>query len=245
VNGGVPTIGAALLLGLAASGHCLLMCGGISAALGAVTARRADGRPRRDLLAGYQLGRVASYALAGLLAAGVAGSAIAWLDDANVRIALRVTTAAALLAGALVAFGTLRDLGHRFGRALWPRLAPLGRKLLPVSTLPRAFAFGMLWGWMPCGFVYTVLLIATVSLDPLRGAATMAAFGAGTAPALLAGALGAQKLAAWSGRSVLRNAAGSILLVSAAVTLAGPWLAASQAPWLHAWLPFDCAPPAR
>jgi len=245
VSGQALTLGAALLLGLAASGHCLLMCGGITAALGAATARRADGRPRRDLLVGYQLGRIASYTLAGLLAAGVAGSAIAWLDGDAVRIALRVATATILLVGALVAFGKLRDAGHRFGRALWPRLAPLGRRLLPVSTLPRAFAFGMLWGWMPCGFVYTVLLIATVTLDPLRGAATMAAFGAGTAPALLAGAFGAQKLAGWTGRGFVRGAAGGILLASALLTLAGPWLVASQAPWLHAWLPFDCAPPAR
>src|SRR5690242_18698699 len=64
VTGEVLTLGAALLLGLAASGHCLVMCGGISAALGAVTARHADGRPRRDLLVGYQLGRVTSYTLA-------------------------------------------------------------------------------------------------------------------------------------------------------------------------------------
>jgi sulfite exporter TauE/SafE len=245
VSGEALTIGAAFLLGLAASGHCLLMCGGISAALGAVTTRRADGRLRRDLLAGYQLGRIASYTLAGFLFAGIAGSAIAWLDGETLRMALRVATATVLLAGALVAFGKMRDAGPPLGRALWSRLAPLGRRLLPVSTLPRAFAFGMLWGWMPCGFVYTVLLIATISLDPLRGAATMAAFGAGTAPALLAGAFGAQKLAGWTGRGFVRGTAGGILLVSAVLTLAGPWLAASQAPWLHAWLPFDCAPPAR
>ena len=245
MSGQALTLGAALLLGLAASGHCLLMCGGITAALGAVTARRADGKSRRDLLAGYQLGRITSYTLAGFLAAGIFGSAIAWLDGDVVRTALRVATACVLLIGALVAFGKIRDAGQRVGRALWPRLAPLGRRLLPVSTLPRAFAFGMLWGWMPCGFVYTVLLIATVSLDPLRGAATMAAFGAGTAPALLASAFGAQRLAGWTGRSFVRGAAGSILLVSAVLTLTGPLLAASQAPWLHAWLPFDCAPPAR
>ena len=245
MSGEALTLGAALLLGLAASGHCLVMCGGISAALGAVTVRRPDGRPMRRLLIGYQLGRISSYALAGLIAAGVAGSVIAVLDNDTVRSALRVVTAGVLLVGALVAFGKIRDAGYGLGRALWPRLAPLGRRLLPVSTPPRAFAFGMLWGWMPCGFVYTVLLIATISLDPLRGAATMAAFGVGTAPALLLGALGAQRLAGLSGRGIVRGAAGTILLASAALTLAGPWLAPFMAPWLHAWLPFDCAPPAR
>ena len=58
------TLGAALLLGFAASGHCLAMCGGISAALGVATAKR-DGRPRASLLVAYQVGRMLSYAIAG------------------------------------------------------------------------------------------------------------------------------------------------------------------------------------
>jgi sulfite exporter TauE/SafE len=157
---------------------------------------------------------------------------------------LRIATAIVLLAGALAAFGKLRG-GHGMSRRIWSRLAPLGRRLLPVSTLPRALAFGMIWGWMPCGFVYTVLLIATVSLDPWHGAATMAAFGVGTAPALLLGAFGAERFAAWSGRRWMRGAAGTVLIASAVLTLAGPWLAAAQMPWLHAWLPLDCASPAR
>ena len=181
-----PTLLAALLLGLAASGHCLVMCGGISAALGIATAKRADGKPRRDLLVAYQLGRVTSYVLAGLLLGGLLGSAIALLDIEAVRRTLRVLSAIALLLGALVASGRLRDPGFGIGRRLWPRLAPLGRRLLPVANLPRAFAFGMVWGWMPCGFVYTVLLIAALQLDAWHAAATMALFGLGTAPALLA-----------------------------------------------------------
>jgi sulfite exporter TauE/SafE len=234
------TLGAALLLGLAASGHCLVMCGGISAALSIATARRPDGRARRDLLVSYQLGRIASYTLGGLLFAGAAGGVIALLDIDVVRNVLRVLSALALLVGALVAFGTLRDPGHRLGRLLWPRLAPLGRRLLPVTNVPRAFAFGMLWGWMPCGFVYTVLLIATLSLDPLRGAATMAAFGAGTAPALLISAFGVQRFGGSDPR-IARRVAGGVLLASAALTLAGPWLVATHMPWLHGMLPFECA----
>lgn len=239
MSGGPLTIGAALLLGLAASGHCLAMCGGISAALGVVTARDAGGRPRRALLAAYQVGRVLSYTIAGLLLATAAGGVIAWLDDASVRTTLRVLTAIVLLGGALVAFGVLRDTGHAIGRVIWPRLAPLGRRLIPVTSVPRAIAFGMLWGWMPCGFVYTVLLIATISLDPLRGAATMAAFGLGTVPALLLGAFGAEKLARVAARTPLRQSAGLVLLASAALTFAAPWI--GEASWLHTLVPFDCA----
>jgi sulfite exporter TauE/SafE len=244
IDGGL-TYAAALLLGLAASGHCLVMCGGITAALGLATARRADGGQRFDILLGYQLGRVASYTLAGLLFGGIAGGLITLLDIDRVRIALRAASALVLVVGAFVAFGTLRDPGSGIGRALWARLAPLGRRLLPVTSLPRALAFGMVWGWMPCGFVYTVLLIAMLSLDPLRGAATMAAFGVGTMPALIAGSIGAHRLRHLGNHGTARKIAGAVLLASAVLTLAGPWLVATQAPWLHGLLPFDCTPPAK
>ncbi|MBN8726126.1 MAG: sulfite exporter TauE/SafE family protein [Xanthomonadales bacterium] len=236
------TLGAAMLLGLAASGHCVVMCGGISAALGIATARRPDGRLKRHLLLGYQLGRISSYALAGLLFGGVFGGLIALLDIDAVRASLRALSAVALLLGALVAFGRVRDPGFGIGRHVWPKLAPLGRRLLPVRHLPGAFGFGMVWGWMPCGFVYTVLLIAALQADALGAAATMAAFGLGTAPAMLAAAFGAQRFVGFAAKPAGKRIAGSMLLASAVLTLAGPWLLGS-APWLHAWLPFECAVP--
>ncbi len=73
------------------------------------------------------------------------------------------------------------------------RLAPLGRRLLPVTSVARALGFGMVWGWMPCGFAYTVIVIAALEHDALRSAATMLAFGIGTAPAMFALAFGARR----------------------------------------------------
>jgi sulfite exporter TauE/SafE len=233
------TLTAALLLGLAASGHCVVMCGGISSALSLATARNANGRPRPALLFGYQLGRIASYTLAGLLFGGVLGGVIRLLDIESVRATLRAFSALALLFAALVMLGRVRDPGLGVGRQWWSKLAPLGRRLLPVATLPRAFAFGTLWGWMPCGFVYTVLVMASLQFDAVRGALTMAAFGLGTAPALFAAALGAPRLAAVTARPGARQAAGSILLVSAVLTFAGPWLVHAM-PGLAGLLPFDC-----
>jgi len=68
---GVLTLSGAVLLGLAASSHCLVMCGGISAALGMAAAKDSAGRVRPPLLVCYQLGRISAYSLAGLLLAGV------------------------------------------------------------------------------------------------------------------------------------------------------------------------------
>jgi sulfite exporter TauE/SafE len=236
---GALTLGAALLLGLAASGHCLFMCGGISAALGIATAKDAAGRTRPTLLVSYQLGRIASYSLAGLLFAGILGTLISWLDIEAVRRTLRALSGLSFLLAALIAFGGLRDPSSGLGRRIWTRIAPLGRRLLPVDSPLRAFAFGMVWGWMPCGFVYSVLIIATLQLDAVNGALLMAAFGLGTAPALLITAFGAQRLRAIAPPIATRHIAGSVLLLSAALTFAGPWIAATM-PAMQAWLPFDC-----
>lgn len=231
----------ALLLGLLASGHCLLMCGGITAALGIATAKDHHGRPRRALLLAYQLGRVGSYALAGLLIGSAGGALVGLLDGDTTRLVLRAATALALALAAMVMLGVVRDPGAGIGRRVWPHLAPLGRRLLPVTTVPRALAFGAIWGWMPCGFVYTVLLVAALTAEPWQGAATMAAFGAGTLPALLAASWAAPRAAAFGNRRGIRQAAGALLLASAVITLVSPWLL-GHAPWLHGWLPFDCSP---
>jgi sulfite exporter TauE/SafE len=238
MTGGL-TLGAALILGFAASGHCLVMCGGISAALGLATAKGADGKPRASLLVAYQVGRMLSYAIAGGLLGGVLGFVVAWLDADAVRQGLRALSAVALAAAALVAFGVLRDPGSRIGRLVWPRLAPLGRRLLPVTNLRRAIGFGMVWGWMPCGFAYTVMVIAALEHDALRSAATMLAFGIGTAPAMIAVALGARRAASFAAGSTGRRFAGAVLIGSAALTLFAPQMVAA-APWLHPWMPYLC-----
>lgn len=230
---------AALALGLLASGHCMLMCGGIAGALGVATGKDSRGRPRLLYLVGYQLGRILSYTLAGLLV-GTAGAAlIAVLDIDKVRLALRIASAAALLLAALVMLGVFRDPGSFLGKRLWPKLAPIGKRLLPVDSLPRALGFGAIWGWMPCGFVYTVLLVAALGAQPLQSAGIMAAFGLGTLPAMLATSWGAPRLVSFTSSRGLRRSAGVFLIACAAITLAAPILV-GHAPWLQRWLPFDC-----
>ena len=238
MSGGL-TLGAALILGIAASGHCLVMCGGISSALGLASARSPDGQPRVTLIVTYQLGRIISYAIAGALAGGVVGYVVAWLDLDMVRQGLRALSAVALCAAALVAFGALRDPGSRVGQLLWRRIAPIGRRLLPVTSAARALGFGMVWGWMPCGFAYTVILIAALEHDALRAAATMMAFGMGTAPTMIALAYGARRAANFAAGGTARRVAGTVLICSAALTLLAPQIVAA-APWLHPVMQYLC-----
>jgi uncharacterized protein len=148
-------------------------------------------------------------------------------------------SAAALFLAAFAVFRRRTVPGLGMGARLWIRLAPLGRKLLPVRTLPRALAFGMIWGWMPCGVAYMVLTMATLQSDALRAAATMAAFGVGTAPAMLVITAGGQRFLGLAGGAAGKRVVGGLICVCGALTLIGPWLI-TQSTWLHRWLPLSC-----
>jgi len=180
------TIVGAFAFGLIASGHCLLMCGGIAGALGAVTTRRTDAGTPWLLLSGYQLGRITSYAVAGVLIGSIGAGIVQFVDQESVRIALRWLTALVFAALALNLLRSGRGFDFALGHSIWARLAPFARRFVPVRTLPRAFALGALWGWMPCGLVYSVLIVAALGANPLQSGAIMFAFGLGTVPAVLA-----------------------------------------------------------
>ena len=216
------------------------MCGGIAGALALGT----DPAARRwPIFLAYQVGRVLSYALAGASFAGLGALAVGWLDLPEVRWGLRGATALVIGLAGLAQLGVIRPPGLRSGARAWQRIAPLARSLLPVRHAGHALAFGALWGWMPCGFVYSVLLLAWLSFDPWQSAAIMLAFGLGTIPALLLvqWRVGAMQ-SALSRRSAqrLRPALGVVLLLFASWSLAAPLAAPLLPPWLHAFLPFDC-----
>ena len=207
----------------------------------------ADGSARQHppagLLLAMQIGRVSSYMLAAALLASVGASVVGLVDQDNVRVVLRIVSAATFTAIGLTLLGRARGVDFGLGRVMWPRLAPLARKLLPVRRLPQAFALGAIWGWMPCGFVYSVLMLAWLSMDPLRGALTMLLFGLGTMPALLASAYGTAGIMRIFGRAGARSAMGMALLVMAVLTLGGPWLVAHSGIHAAHWLPLDCITP--
>src|SRR5690606_2033554 len=117
-------------------------------------------------------------------------------------------------------FGAL----ERAGAVLWRRLAPLTRRVLPATTPLRALAAGLLWGALPCGLVYGAAAIAATAGTPAGGALVMAAFWAGTVPALIVAGASAARLREARGRPLFRRAAGAVLVLSGAVSLALPLL---------------------
>jgi sulfite exporter TauE/SafE len=108
------------------------------------------------------------------------------------------------------------------GTTLWSRIAPVAQKLVPVTSVPKAFGLGLVWGWLPCGLVYSVLLIAATSTQPIQGAFVMIAFGLGTLPAMLLTGLGAARVSAFMRRRETRLGMGLSIIALGVLTIAMP-----------------------
>lgn len=220
------------LVGLAGSVHCAGMCGGIVGAL-SVPARPAQRQVafplpvRSETAAGgasllhvgaYNAGRIASYMVAGALAGGLAGGAVALATVPALQDAFSLLANLMLIALGLFLMDAWRGLARleQGGQALWRHVAPLLRRLKPGA--PHAgpctmLAAGALWGWLPCGMVYSVLATAMLSGSAAGGAAVMAAFGLGTLPMLAALGLAGQGLRRALARCGVRIACGIAILV--------------------------------
>ncbi|MDF3843905.1 sulfite exporter TauE/SafE family protein [Pseudomonas citronellolis] len=219
-----PMLASALILGLLGGGHCLGMCGGLMGALTLAIPPEQRGR-RLQLLLAYNLGRILSYAAAGLLL-GLAGWAIASTPFAS---ALRVVAGLLLVAMGLYLAGWWSGLTRieALGRGLWKYIQPFASRLLPVASVPRALLLGALWGWLPCGLVYSTLLWTSSQGSALESALLMLAFGLGTWPVLLATGLAAERITALLRKRSVRMAGGLLVILFGLWTLPGPhqaWL---------------------
>ena len=176
----------AFLVGLLGGVHCIGMCGGI---VGAISlGMPGEQGTRWPMLLAYNLGRIASYTLAGAIAGGLGFffSGLLPVQQAQ-QILLGVAGIFMILLGLyLGGWWNLLSYVERAGGHLWTKIEPLGRGLLPVRRVRQGLALGMLWGWLPCGLVYSVLIWAVSAGGAGEGALLMFAFGLGTLPNLLA-----------------------------------------------------------
>ena len=210
---------AAMLVGLLGGVHCVGMCGGL---VGAFSLQLPGQGPRLSYHLAANLGRITSYALAGAIAGALGGTSLFLQRLFPVEQALYVFANLMLILLGLYLAGLNQTVLvlERLGGGVWKRLQPLFRKLVPIRSVPQAFAAGMVWGWLPCGLVYSVLITALASGNPMQGALTMAAFGLGTLPNLLAMGLFANYLQPILRRRGLRVAAGLLVVALGVLGLA-------------------------
>jgi len=201
---------AAFAVGVLGGVHCLGMCGGIVGAISlSHTGSESPAWPR---LLAYNLGRMSSYVVAGALA-GLLGAALLGALPQGQRILELLAAVFLILLGLYLAgwwpiLARLEQVGGR----VWKRIEPLGRRFIPVRHAGQAFVIGGIWGWLPCGLVYSVLVWALSAGSAADGALLMAAFALGTLPNLMLMGLFAARLARFVRNELVRQGAGALLI---------------------------------
>jgi len=205
------SIFAVFLVGLLGGVHCLGMCGSI---VGIFTTQVPKEASRWPFHLAYSSGRIASYAVAGALVGAIGQAGMVMRDAVPIQhILFALSSVMLILLGLYLAglWGAVRRL-EQMGAGLWKHLQPFTAKLLPVNTVPRALGLGALWGWLPCGLVYSVLIAALASGSTLQGALIMTAFGLGTLPNLLAIGLFWESIKGWVQSPQVRLVAGGMVM---------------------------------
>ncbi len=205
-------LAAIFLIGLLGGVHCIGMCGGIVGALTLQTPRRSRAW---SMHLAYSAGRIASYAAAGAIMGLIGGAGLIFNHILPVQLLFYVLANLVLIGLGLYLAGLANQLVRleSLGAWLWRRVQPYSARVLPADTMAKAFALGTLWGWLPCGLVYSILASALVSGGAASGAGVMLAFGLGTLPNLLLAGMAFKRLREITANRRLRLAAGALVAV--------------------------------
>ena len=206
---------AAFLAGLTGSVHCLVMCGGIAGALGMRARTMGLTAPITFLHSlTYQVGRLSSYALAGALVGSFGAILQAFLYWLPIALTLRLIAGLVLMLLGLqlmLKWRLLQPL-ERLGANFWRQLAPLAGHA-SGHGFRSALLLGAVWGWLPCGLIYSMLLLGALQGTAMHGALIMLAFGAGTLPAMLSSSLLSAQLSRIVSLRGMRILTGLLLLL--------------------------------
>jgi len=198
-----PQLFTAFLAGLLGGAHCLGMCGGIVASLSfglpqstqINTATQQTTNQQTNFinkqfigfLFAYNFGRMLSYTLAGALLGGFSMLAANLINLNILQVILHCIAGLLMLALGLYLAGWWGGLVkiEQIGGPIWKKIEPVSKQFIPVKNYKNAFFLGILWGWLPCGLVYTMLFIAIASASFIQGGLIMFCFALGTLPMLM------------------------------------------------------------
>jgi len=217
---------AAFLVGLLGGVHCVGMCGGIVGTLGMglPEKKRMQWGSQLPYLISYNSGRLISYTIAGLLVGGVGALMTDLLLLQQAKLMMQMV--AGLFMGALGRylggwwFGLTQV--EKVGGLLWRYIEPFARRLLPIRSVPQALLMGLVWGWLPCGLVYSVLIWAISAGGAIEGGLLLLSFGLGTLPNLFAMGLVAAKISGWIRRPAVMRIAGLMVIAMGLLYMSRP-----------------------
>lgn len=216
----------AMLLGLLGGVHCAAMCGGIVSALTlqprggqtvSMPSKTVQVKPSfalaMPLHLAYNLGRISGYVLAGAALGAIGSMGMLLNHILPIQMALYVFANLLLIALGVYLAGFTASLGwiERGGQFIWRHIQPCTRRFLPARSVVQAYPLGVLWGFLPCGMVYSVLATALLSGSAERGGLLMLAFGLGTLPNLLLAGFLLHRLQRFTRHPVVRTCAGLVV----------------------------------
>lgn len=224
---------AAFIMGFFGGTHCVGMCGGIVGALsfGLAEEKRDDWWASFPYILAYNIGRLSSYALAGAIIGGISLLALDLSSIDQLKQTLKLVAGIFMLVLGLYLGGWWHGLlrVEQLGQGLWRHLQPIGQRFMPVSTLRQALLLGMVWGWLPCGLVYSALILALTASSIQQGAMVMLSFGLGTLPTVMAMGLLASLFTSIVRQQWIRQMAGAIVILFGLFML---WQVYSGEGWL-------------
>lgn len=214
------TIVSAFFMGLFSAPHCAAMCGGI---VGALSMQQKNLQASTGSLVltqlNYNLGRITSYALLGVLF-GLIGMSLQHLLPILSQL-LRVLAACLMIAMGLYIAGWWMGLRQfeNLAYKLWLPLQQVTAKSAKYLSARHGFVAGTLWGCLPCGLVYTALALAMTTGNVFQGSLLMISFGLGTLPTLMLAGIFSQRLAAAVNNKALKSAMGAMIIFYGVWTL--------------------------
>jgi sulfite exporter TauE/SafE len=217
---------AAFIAGLFGSVHCIGMCGGF-VGLFNQSLNNADKAGGGSRVLRYwlltNLGRLSSYMVAGALAGLLGGAAVGLFNPVHVQNIGLILSGGFMVALGLYLAGWWHGLSaiEKLGGGLWRRIQPALNRLLKQRGWRKSLMVGLIWGWLPCGLVYSMLAWSMTVATPLGGASIMLAFGLGTLPMLIGLAALTEKLDVLRRNKTLRQGLGAIIICFGLLTLLG------------------------
>lgn len=205
----------AFLVGLLGAGHCIGMCGGITSMLTTAIDSRSGSTNKLQkslYVISYNIGRIASYSFIGAIA-GYSGSLA--IKSIGLPVALLQLTAGIFLIFLGLYIGQwlmVLSKVESLGKKLWQYISPLSKKVIPVDSATKALGLGLIWGWLPCGLVYSTLTWSIASGSALNGAQIMLGFGLGTFPALLTVSAGFSSINSLFKQTIFRKTMALLLI---------------------------------
>jgi sulfite exporter TauE/SafE len=179
----------ALIVGILGGVHCMAMCGAIVGSLTFNLRPEVQVSYIRQLpyQLAYNLGRISSYTMIGILFGWLGSSLTNLAQFLPMQQVLQIFAGLFMFALGLYIAGWWNGIVRveKIGAKIWSFLKPLSTKMLVVRTIPQAWLYGLVWGWLPCGLVYSMLIMALSSGSALEGGMVMLAFGLGTVPNLM------------------------------------------------------------